>query len=290
MKKQLLVLSLGVGLLSGVCAQSTLNELQFGPRQEQTLSGQTLDDIVAVVGGDIITRRELNAFPSQDRKAGLENLIIRKLLLQTARQYNIDVGDSATMGQAQEKQIIGRLQRIIARKQVQISDAEVADMVKQLQQSGGNVGAESIPEVKVFHILIKDKGNPQAEQTINQLYQQLQQGADFSALATQFSQDTGSATSGGDLGWVRQGQMVPSFEQTMLSTPTGSISMPFKSRFGYHILKVEQRRQAPVDGRKLLEAKAKQAIFQRRAAEEWDMWLAGLRESAHIEIRDKNLQ
>ncbi len=302
MKKQLLMLSLGVCLLGGAFAQPTVNELKFGPRQEVS-SGRTLDDIIAVVGNDVITRRELNNFRPQDRKAGLENLIMRQLLLQAAKQYNINVADTsinvAAKGKGgrlsrqdlRDKLIIGKLQQQVAASYVQISEVEIADMVeKQLQQSGSNIGSMTIPEAKVAHILIRDQGNPQAEQTISQLYQQLQQGADFAALATQFSQDPGSATGGGDLGWVRQGQMVPAFEQTMLSTPTGSMSMPFKSRFGYHILKVEQRRQAPVNNRKLLEAKAKQAIFQRRAAEEWDMWLARLREESHIEIRDKNLQ
>ncbi len=289
MKKQLLILSLGIGLLGGAFAQVAVNELTFGPKQE-AVSGQTLDDIIAVVGSDVITRRELNNLPTQDPKAGLQNLIMRKLLLQAAKQYNINVGDPATMGTDQEKMIIGKLQQVVAANQVRISEMEIADMVRQLQQSGSSMELAEIPEAKVSHILIKDEGNSQAEKTINQLYQQLQQGADFSVLATQFSQDSGSAINGGDLGWVRQGQMVPAFEQTMLNTPTGAMSAPFRSRFGYHILKVEQRRQASVDNRKLLEAQAKQALFQRRAAEEWDMWLAGLRESAHIEIRDKNLQ
>ncbi len=289
MKKQLLVLSLGMGLLAGAFAQVAVNELSFGPREEVS-SGKALDDIIAVVNGDVITRRELNNLRSPNRKKGLQNLIMRKLLLQAAKQYDINVADTVTMSRNQEKMIIGKLQQKVAAMQVTISSMELADMVEQLQQSNAHVGSKTISEAKVSHILIRDKNSPEAEQTINQLYKQLKQGADFSVLATQFSQDSGSATNGGDLGWVRQGQMVPAFEQKMLNTPTGSISAPFKSRFGYHILKVEQRRKASINDRQLLEAKARQAIFQRRASEEWDMWLAGLRESAYIEIRDKDLQ
>ncbi len=394
MKKQLLILALSSGLFGVSYGQPAVSELSFGPKQETT--GRTLDDIVAVVNNDVITRREISRFAPKDRQAALQNLIMRKLLLQAAKQHNIGVGDTAVNKASkgkmsrqtlQDKLIIEKLQQQVAASYVQISDMEVADMVeKQLQQSADEVrlvdmlvqipktadpealnkaqmiaqevlgklakqsgqsvaaqypsvryndlgwvklsqipaefskvliGAElnkysspivdmdgihllkvldrkggavsTIPEAKVRHILIRDKGNPQAKQMIDKIYQQLKKGAKFSDVAQQFSQDPGSATNGGDLGWVRPGQMVPAFEQMMFSTKTGKISRPFKSRFGYHILTVEKRRKAPVNNRKLLEAQAKKAIFERRAAEEWDMWLARLREEAHIEIRTDKL-
>ncbi len=89
------------------------------------------------------------------------------------------------------------------------------------------------------------------------------------------------------MGWVSPGQMVPVFESIMNNTKTGAISKPFKSPFGYHIVKVNKRRQASINNRQALEKQARQAIFQRRAAEEWELWLSQLRDEGFVEIRQR---
>lgn len=75
------------------------------------------------------------------------------------------------------------------------------------------------------------------------VYKRLQEGADFSALAAEYSQDPGSAQNGGNLGWFKRGQMVPEFENASFSTPPGQLAEPVLSRFGWHIIMVDGKRE-----------------------------------------------
>jgi peptidyl-prolyl cis-trans isomerase D len=101
------------------------------------------------------------------------------------------------------------------------------------------------------HILIKLEQNATPEQDAaakakaEALATQLKAGADFAKLATANSADPGSAAKGGDLGWFNQGQMVPAFDQVVFTAPLNSIQM-VRSQFGYHIIKVAERREESV--------------------------------------------
>jgi peptidyl-prolyl cis-trans isomerase C len=68
------------------------------------------------------------------------------------------------------------------------------------------------------------------------------QGADFADLARAESNDPGSSSKGGDLGFLTHGQTVPSFEEAAFALPTGELSQPVKTAYGYHIIKMEERR------------------------------------------------
>ena len=72
--------------------------------------------------------------------------------------------------------------------------------------------------------------------------QKILQGADFADLARAESNDTGSNAKGGDLGFLSRGQTLPSFEEAAFALPTGEISQPVKTAYGYHIIRVEERR------------------------------------------------
>lgn len=93
--------------------------------------------------------------------------------------------------------------------------------------------------------------------------QRLRAGEDFATLAAQYSDDTGSAQQGGDLGFFGRGQMVPEFEEAAFSLPIGQISEPVKSQFGYHIIEVtEQRAGDPSFSAWLQEQKAAAKIVR----------------------------
>ena len=79
------------------------------------------------------------------------------------------------------------------------------------------------------------------ERQINELYDQLLDGADFETLARDFSEDTSNASEGGDLGFFGQNAMVPEFEAAAFETPPGSISKPVRTEYGWHIIKVEEK-------------------------------------------------
>ncbi len=93
--------------------------------------------------------------------------------------------------------------------------------------------------------------------------QRLRAGEDFATLAAQYSDDTGSAQQGGDLGFFSRGQMVSEFEEAAFSLPIGQISEPVKSQFGYHIIEVtEQRAGDPSFSAWLQEQKATAQIVR----------------------------
>jgi peptidyl-prolyl cis-trans isomerase D len=104
--------------------------------------------------------------------------------------------------------------------------------------------------VKVRHILLKTTGKPAAEEAkmkaqADDLLKQIKGGADFAALATKYSEDTGSAQNGGTLpDWVTRGQTVPEFEKTAFSLNPGQTSEPVKTEYGYHIIQVLEKEQA----------------------------------------------
>ncbi|MBV0933043.1 peptidylprolyl isomerase [Marinobacterium weihaiense] len=148
---------------------------------------------------------------------------------------------------------------------------------------GGKV--QLVEQTKVRHILLTPNEIRSPEQTrreINTLYQRLLEGQPFDDLARRYSDDAASGSQGGDLGWTQNGQMVPEFEQVMNSTAKGQVSEPFESRFGWHILQVQDYRTQDL-GEKMLESQARSSIRQRKFTEELSNWLREIRSQAYIE-------
>lgn len=88
----------------------------------------------------------------------------------------------------------------------------------------------------------RDEKNIETE--IHRVRVEIEKGGDFAELAQDYSEDPGSARNGGDLGFFGRGQMVKAFEDTAFSLQPGQLSQPFQTQFGWHILKVEDRRGA----------------------------------------------
>jgi peptidyl-prolyl cis-trans isomerase SurA len=104
-------------------------------------------------------------------------------------------------------------------------------------------------EVHVAHILIMSPADTDtvqisdAQDKIAEIEKKLKTGADFGELAREYSEDKGSATKDGDLSWIQYGQMVPEFNDIIFKmNEIGTISQPFKTKFGYHIVKLLEKR------------------------------------------------
>lgn len=110
---------------------------------------------------------------------------------------------------------------------------------------------------------------------------------DFATLARLHSVD-GSATRGGDLGWVHPGDTVPAFEEAMNNLKPGEVSRPIKTQYGYHIILVLDRRQEAVDAERM-RYMARQVLRQRKLAEATANWQRELRDRAYVEIRREAL-
>lgn len=159
-------------------------------------------------------------------------------------------------------------------------------LVMVMDKRGGEQ-QQLIRQHRVRHILVRPSEattDSQAETMIRDLYQQLQNGASFSALAKEYSDDPVSGSDGGNLGWVSPGQMVPAFEQAMLNADIGEFEGPFRSQFGWHILQVQERRQKDISG-DVRDAEARQAIYRRKFETELQNWLQEIRDEAFIEFK-----
>lgn len=158
-------------------------------------------------------------------------------------------------------------------------------ILKNIEQQGG--GARMVQQTHARHILIKTSeimDDRQAREKLLRLKEEIEKGADFAKLAKEFSDDTGSMMSGGDLGWSNPGMFVKEFEDALANTDIGAISRPFKSEFGWHILQVLERRNEDMS-ETVKRNQAANAIRSRRFEEEFQLWLTQIREEAYVEIK-----
>ena len=123
---------------------------------------------------------------------------------------------------------------------------------------------------KASHILVAASGDDEAawnkaKEKAAQLAEQARQGGDFSALASENSDDPGSAKKGGDLGFFGKGAMAPEFEKKVFSMQQGEISEPVKTPFGYHVIKLEEIRPEAVKSFDQVREKILQAVRKEQA-------------------------
>ncbi|OOS24723.1 peptidylprolyl isomerase [Moraxella pluranimalium] len=261
------------------------------------------------------------ATPSQIQKLALDELIVRKLQLGLINRSGMVANESAInaqMLQIAKSQGLNSLSELQAKldaeqagsyaalrksvienaaitamwqnqvsNRMHITDQEINTFLRSPEgQKIANSEQVLIPEWQTSHILarIDDTQSAEiAEQKINALYAEIQKGTDFAKLAATYSDDPGSAQQYGSLGWVAEGQMVPEFESTMKNTQAGDYSTPFRSQFGWHILKVDNVRQRNVTEQYRKNA-AKEYLFNRQAPQAEEDWLQELRSSAYIKI------
>ncbi|MGO2353294.1 MAG: peptidylprolyl isomerase [Marinomonas foliarum] len=143
-------------------------------------------------------------------------------------------------------------------------------------------------QTKTRHILIRAneiRNMAQTKTVAEEIYTKLQNGADFSELAKEYSEDQGSTLQGGDLGWVTPGTMVAEFEEMMDQTAIGDVSKPFRTQFGWHILQVEGRREADISD-KVKRSNAERALTAQKQDIVLGNWLDELRADAFIDIKD----
>lgn len=147
-------------------------------------------------------------------------------------------------------------------------------------------GALIVQKTHARHILIKTNeiaSEVDARNRMLQLKERLDNGVKFAELARLHSED-GSASKGGDLGWLAPGETVPEFERAMDGLKLGEVSVPVKSPFGWHLIQVLERRTEDVSKERQA-LMARQEIRARKADEAYESWLRQLRDQAFVEYR-----
>ena len=217
-----------------------------------------------------------------------ENANIEQIMTDAQTNYNAQI-QGGDMGYHVAAELPTELSKNITALEVgqvtnPIATAEGYNVIKLVDKRGGQ--QKIIDQWHTRHILISPSTAlpaDMAKQQIDTIYEKLRQGEDFATLASTYSKDPGSASNGGDLGWVSEGDMVPSFEAMMKKTSVNDYSVPFQSQFGWHILKVDEKRQKDVSDvyRKNM---AREILYQRMAPQALDDWMQELRAQAYVKI------
>jgi peptidyl-prolyl cis-trans isomerase SurA len=178
-----------------------------------------------------------------------------------------------------------------------ISNAKKGDIIGPIKSGSGfhiikvvdtrGLQTQEVEEVKSRHILLKPSpilSEDRAKAMLANFLTQVRAGdADFAKLATQYSEDPGSAAKGGELGWADPSMYVPEFTQTLASLQEGQYSEPFRTTHGWHVVQLESRRKTDAT-EQFNSNRAHQLIFRRKFNEELQNWLDEMRSEAYIEI------
>lgn len=277
------------------------------------------DSIAAVVDNDIITQRQVTKAAAAARRnlpkgtqisdnelrqQVLVQMINQSLIIQAGKRRNIQASeaeidaaiaanpslknaDKAARREIGDNIIMDKVRQQSVMQSSHVSDAEVEHFIEQARQQGVTLPeGEPMRQYSAQHILLKaDTANAAAaaESSIRKIHTQARSGADFAALARQYSQD-GSAGNGGDLGWFSDGMMVAPFEEAVHKLKPGQVSAPVRTQFGWHIIKLNDVRDAGTPEERQRNS-VRQYISQQKAQQATTNLLRELHNNAYVDIR-----
>src|SRR4030043_467794 len=254
--------------------------------------GQKGSDL-AKVGNVTITQaeleREIKNLPDFAQKifAGiggkerfLNELVKKELLYQEALKKGLDKNTEYLKKVEEFKKLtlIGQLLEKEIETKAKVTDQDVKDYYEKHKQE-----LASVSQIRASHIIVK------TEEDAKKILERLKKGEDFAKIAKKSSIDPGSAKNGGDLGFFSSGQMVPEFEAAAARLKPGEISEPVKTKFGYHIIKVTDKKM----GKPVEFEKVRNVIFQRLSAERqkefFDSYIEDLKKSYKVELNKETI-
>ncbi|WP_078432944.1 peptidylprolyl isomerase [Metabacillus halosaccharovorans] len=250
----------------------------------------TRSDVVAKVGGESLTKDDLYTFfVEQNGEAALDTLITKNLINQEVEKEKITVSSKEIDAELQElidsyggeetfeQQLTSsgltqddikedievnlKIEKLLE-PQIEITEEEMQTYFDENKDSFAQT-----KQVKASHILVED------EETAKEVKEKLDNGEDFAELAKEYSTDTASAESGGDLGFFGEGSMVAEFEEAAFSMKVDEISDPVKSDYGYHIIKVTDTQEAAEANFEKSKEDIKGILLDEKMTTEYPTWL-----------------
>jgi peptidyl-prolyl cis-trans isomerase C len=243
------------------------------------------DPVVARVNGVDIMQSDLDFAASEvgSRLASLPALERKRVLLQYVIENELMAGAGQTDNLDKTDSFPGRVKYHERRAlrdaffDVKITEAVTeADAKKIYDEKIVQLKPEQ--EVHARHILVA------TEAEAKEVAERLKKGEDFAAVAKEKSKDTGAE--GGDLGFFPRGQMLKPFEEAAFALDVGQISEPVQTQFGWHIIKVEAKRDQPLP----TFDQVKEAIIAQLVQQKAQEVVTGLRDAAKIEVVDAELK
>lgn len=263
-----------------------------GCSQDQGEAGKDLrlsKEVVAQIGDEKITEEDIEEIIShipaqyrskysspQGRSEIVEGLVEMKMLAWEARRRGIDKQDDVQLkiGYIIDQTLAKELENGL-KKSVKADDADIEEYYRE------HLDKYATPErVKARHILVDKQDRAGA------LLEQIRKGADFQELARKNS-ICPSAEKGGDLGWFGRGKMDPEFEKTAFALKKGETSGVVKSSFGYHIIRLEDRKDSKTKTLDQVKKSIERALQKERIDKEVADLKEGIRKQANVMVNDE---
>ncbi len=225
MKKIILSIVLITGIVFGLCAQES--------------------PVLLTVGDDPVTLDEFERIYKKNNNEASLNRQTPEEYLELFINFKLKVKEAEALGMDTTTKFINELEgyREQLAKPYLTDDESKQEMMKEAYE-------RAQLDVRAHHILIKLAGNPTPDDTLkafekaSEIRARVLNGEDFETVARATSDDASAQRNGGDLGYFTVFSMIYSFETMAYTTPIGEISTPFRTNYGYHVLKVDDRRPA----------------------------------------------
>jgi peptidyl-prolyl cis-trans isomerase C len=245
-----------------------------GPKVLATLNWFEITERDVEIARAEIGEQIANMPAEESRKNLLLYVIENQLLAEAAKKESVDEGDAA-------KEVMAYYRRRALHDLYydrKIRDAVSEDTVKKTYDERVK-SIESKPEVSARHILVK------TEEDALDIIERLNRGSEFAELAKEKS--TGpSGSQGGDLGYFSKGQMVPEFDKVVFTLKKGEVSEPVKTQFGWHVIKVEDKRVSKPPAFDTVKGQLIAGMVSQKAVEV----ITALRKDAKIDILDPEIK
>lgn len=273
--------------LSEVEERGSMLKLQAPRASRATLLREAADDLVAEKLFEKAMKQLAIDVQPTELKATLQSIMQQngltseEQLQQAVESQGLDWSEYVETMRRQLGQ--SKLINIKVRSQVKVSEDEVKRRYAEVAAS--EKGEE---EVRASHILVTVPADaPEAEVQEAQARaaaiaaKARQQGTDFEALAREASEGPSKAD-GGDLGWFQRGEMVPELEKAAFGLEAGGVSEPVRTRFGWHVVKVQERRTTAARSFELVSDQIRESLFREEMERQTRRYLDELRKGAVI--------
>ncbi len=278
-----MALPLSIAAMSPAAAQSEADASETEAPAAQQVD---LNSVVANVNGTDITERDLKLAETEigndlgqlspeTRRRVLVEYVIETQLMADALDKKQDASPALDSTLAYFKRRAKR--EVFFENEVKASVSEKAartffkDRVK---------GMKPEEEVKARHILVE------TEEEARDVKEKIARGADFAEMAKEHSRDPGTKDNGGLLGYFSKGQMVPAFERAAFNGDLNEVSEPVQSRFGWHLILVEDKRQKPLPKFRDVKDRILNGMIHQKA----QAIAKDLRNKAEINYLDENIK
>ncbi len=265
-----LALTIAVAL-TGVLSTATRAE----DKVLATINGKPISDgDLAVAESEIGS--DMGSMPADQKRMSLiEFMIDNNLFAQAAETANLGQGPEyeARLNYLKTRALREMYFEKVIKAAVSDADARKIydDQVKVMKPE---------EEVQARHILVE------TEDKAKELKEKIKSGGDFAAMAKENSKDPGSKDDGGNLGYFGRGQMVPQFEEVVFKLAKGDVSDPVKTQFGWHLIKIEDRRSKQPPAFEVVKDRIVQSMLLQKAQQS----ATELRSKAKIEFVDADIK